>query len=310
MPEQSKVFTELISSLIEKLYGWMEKVVLLLPNLVVAVVVVVIFLLFSRLVEKITSRILARVSSNQQINNLLSSLVRIGIVLAGLFTALGILQLDKTVTSLLAGVGILGLALGFAFQDLAANFMSGIIMSIIRPFKIGDVIRTNDFLGVIQAISLRSTSLKTFDGQSVLLPNKDVFGNPLINYSEDPKRRVDLRVGVSYGDNLELAREVAIEAVEAIPERIKEREVELFYSEFADSSITFEIRFWVPYHKQADYLAARSEAITRIKKAFDENRITIPFPIRTVDFGSVGGTRLAEELDRQQGNGRPAQGVT
>lgn len=294
--ENTTILTNLLRQLFEKLYGWVEGFVLILPNLIVALLVIVVFLYLSRFGERIANKILARISDNEQINGLLSSMVKIGIVAAGLFTALGILQLEKTVTSLLAGVGIIGLALGFAFQDLAANFMSGIIMSITRPFKKGEMIETNGFQGIVDTISLRSTKVRTFDGQLVLLPNKDVFGGPLINYSEDPKRRMDLSVGVSYGDDLRKVKEIAASALQGVPNRIGGRDVEVYFEEFGDSSINFQIRVWITSYKPADFLSTRDEAVILLKEAFDQNGITIPFPIRTLDFGIPGGTPLSEEL--------------
>ena len=217
-------------------------------------------------------------------------------LVVGLFVALGVLGLDKTVTSLLAGVGIVGLALGFAFQDIAANFMSGLILSFRHPFRVGHLVQTQGFMGVVADISLRTTVLRQLTGEHVRIPNKDVLGNPLINFSAAGERRVDLEVGVSYGEDLERVREVALRAVESVAPRRQERPVELFYEGFGDSSIDFVVRFWIDFARQPDYLAARSAAVIAIKQAFDREGITIPFPIRTLDFAAVGGTTLPDAL--------------
>ncbi|HEY7214273.1 MAG TPA: mechanosensitive ion channel family protein, partial [Thermoanaerobaculia bacterium] len=128
-----------------------------------------------------------------------------------------------------------------------------------------------------------------------------VFENPITNYSTTGVRRIDLEVGVSYGDDLEKVRRVAVGAVEQVAARKAETDVELFFEEFADSSIHLVVRFWIDFtSKQADYLAARSEAIERLKRAFDENGITIPFPTRTLDFGVRGGEALSEVLETTQ----------
>ncbi len=220
----------------------------------------------------------------------------VALIIVGVMTSLGILNLSGVVTSLLAGVGIIGLALGFAFQDLTANFMAGILIAIRQPFDIDDVVETNNFTGTIEKVSLRSTSLRTFQGQIVLVPNKDIFGNPIVNYSVTRKRHIDLSCGVAYGDDLEKARDLAIQAVKTIDYIDTSKEVQLFYTEFGDSSINFEVRFWIEFKKQVDFLRAQSDAIIRIKRSFDQNGITIPFPIRTLDFGVVGGEKLAEAL--------------
>jgi len=295
---------ETLADLTGKLEGWVEAAVLKLPNLFVAVLIFVVAWIGAKLVRRLLGRALDRTGAPQQIRNLLVTVVGVAVVAAGLFIALGVLELDKTVASLLAGAGILGLALGFAFQDIAANFIAGIYFALRRPFRTGDVVETNDFFGTVERVDLRSLVLRRPAGQLVMIPNKSVFENPLVNYSTLRARRVDLAVGASYGDDLERVREVAIRAVEGVEGRDPERRVELFYEAFGDSSIDFLVRFWVPYRKQSDYLAARSEAIVRIHRAFDEAGLTIPFPIRTLDFGIVGGETLAEALPEPLGGGR------
>lgn len=288
--------SQTVDALVDKLTGWLHGFVLILPNLVVAILVVVLSAVVARIVRSVVRGALDRVTHYRQVNHLLASTAYIATLAIGVFVALGILQLDGAVASLLAGVGIVGLALGFAFQDIASNFISGVIMAIRRPFDEGDIIETNDFRGIVDEISLRSTSLRSFQGQTIILPNKDVFQSPLTNYSVRPERRVDLTCGVAYGDDLEKARQVALEAVRALQIHDAARPVDLYYEEFGDSSINFTLRFWIAFRQEPDYLEARSRAIIAIKAAFDREGITIPFPIRTLDFGVVGGEKLSDVL--------------
>lgn len=282
--------------LARKMAGWTRQFVLLLPNLLLAVLIILITWLVARLVRGVVARLLKRVSHSEQVNWLLAQAVYVAVFAAGTFIALGILGLDKTVASLMAGAGIVTLALGFAFQDIAANLMAGIYLSVRRPFRRGQLIKTQDYFGTVNQVNLRWTEVYTQQGQLVLIPNKQVFENPIMNYSSLGRRRIDLNVGVSYGDDLAKAREVAVRAVEEIPQRLPDRPIELYYEEIGESSINFVVRFWIPFSKQGDYLEARSEAIERIKKAFDEAGITIPFPVRTLDLG-VGGKDLKDLKD-------------
>ena len=286
-------FADVFESLLDKLESWVREFILLLPNLVAALLVLLVAWFVAKVVRRLLWRGMERVSTYTAINRLISTLGYAMVLAIGAFIALGIVGLDKAVTTLLAGAGIIGLALGFAFQDMAANFMAGIMISIRRPFREGYIIESGDYMGTVQEINLRSTVIRTFQGQLVIIPNKDVFQNPLVNYSQTGQRRIDLGVGVAYGDDLEKAKRLAVEAVESIDYRDQSREIELFYEEFGDSSINFQIRFWVDFAKQTDFLRARSDAIMRIKRAFDENDITIPFPIRTLDFGVGGGEKLS-----------------
>ncbi len=177
--------------------------------------------------------------------------------------------------------------------------MSGIFLSIRKPVHIGDIVKIKDYMGKVMEINLRDTVIKTFQGQMVIIPNKDVLQNPIENFSLLGKRRMDLTVGVSYGDDLEKVKDVALKAVTGIDGLSTEDEITMFYQEFADSSINFIIRLWINTSEQIDFWRVKSEAVMRIKKAFDENDITLPYPIRTLDFGIKGGISLDEVLAKK-----------
>ncbi len=299
--------SETFGALVDKLQGWLEQLILLLPNLVAAILLVIVTVFVARLVRRGVQGLLGRTSSYEQVNHLLATIAYVVVFAVGTFIALGIIGADKAVTSLLAGAGILGLALGFAFQDLAANFISGVLLSVRRPFLEGDIIETNSYMGVVDEINLRSTRLRTFQGQTVIIPNAQVFQNPVENFSTR-HRRVDLSCGVAYGDDLEQARALALDAVGGLDVVDHDRPVDLYFNEFGESSINFTLRFWVGFGKQTDFLTAQSEAIIAVKKAFNAGGITIPFPIRTLDFGVVGGERLDEVLPKRFYDGSGSDG--
>lgn len=282
--------------LTDKLRAWMEVLVLNLPDLGLAILVLIVFWLIGKAVRSVVRRALDRISDNRAVNRLIGTASYIALLAVGGFYALGLLDLDKTVTSLLAGAGIIGLVLAFAFQDAASNLVSGISIAIQKPFRVGDFIETNDHMGTVEDISLRTTALRRPQGQLVLIPNSDVFQNPLVNWTETSDRRVDLEVGVSYAADLERAKRVAIESLGELQGRNPDREMELFYTGFGASSIDFVIRFWLTDAYPGSFLAARSDAIQSIKEAFDREGISIPFPIRTLDFGIEGGKPLREML--------------
>ena len=281
--------------IVDKLSVWVQEFILLLPNIALAAVIMVFGIMISKFIRKYIRKIFKKVFHNEALINLFTSLVYVFLLGVTLFVALSVLQLDKAVTSILAGAGIIGLALAFAFQDIAANVMSGIVISIRRPLRIGDIVKVKDHMGVIVEINLRDSVIKTFQGQMVIIPNKDLLQNPIENYSLMGKRRMDLTVGVSYGEDLERVRDITLKAVADI-EGTTDDEITFFYQEFGDSSINFDIRIWVNTAEQVEFLQVKSDAVMRIKKAFDQNNITIPFPIRTLDFGIKGGQPLSEAL--------------
>lgn len=288
---------EAYNLLSDKLESWLQALILILPNFVLAALILTCFYFLAKGIKALILKFIPKVSHIETINRLIATIIYVAIICVGLFIALSVLQLDKAVTSILAGAGIIGLALGFAFQDIAANFIAGIMLSFRRPFEKGHIIESQDYMGVVQRITLRTTIIHTFTGQKVMIPNKDVFQNPMTNYTSTHRRRVDLDVGVSYGDDLEKVKKVTIAAVENLEGISKNDDVSFIYTGFGDSSINFTIRIWAAGTEQPQHLKLKSDAIMAIKSAFDENDIMIPFPIRTLDFGIKGGEKLSEILN-------------
>lgn len=278
----------------QKLSLWAKQTITLLPNILLAALIVVIGFFLAKWARKLFLRVFNRFVKNETLSNLFTSIVYIFMLGVVVFSALSVMQLDKAVTSILAGAGIVGLALAFAFQDIASNFMSGIFISIRRPLHIGDIVKIKDYMGKVANINLRDTVLRTFQGQMVIIPNKEVLQNPIENFSLLGKRRMDITIGVSYGEDLEKVKEITMNAVTGINGLTEEDEITMYFIEFADSSINYILRLWVKTPEQMDYLQVKNDVILRVKKAYDANNITIPFPIRTLDFGIKGGTPLNE----------------
>ncbi len=293
----------MLDKLTDKLTSWAETVMVMLPNLAIAILIVVVFWLLSKLAHKLTLKALTRLHTNRAARGLLATFVRLLILAAGLVIALGVMNLDKALASILAGAGIVGLALGFAFQDMAANLISGVGLAVNRewPFKIGDVVETNGVFGTVKNIQLRTSVIETPGGKTVILPNRQIYQEKVVNYSMGRKHRVEVECGVSYGDDLEKVRKVVTDTLSKITERDSTRDIEVFFKAFGDSSINFVARFWIEFSRPVDELAAMNQAILGIKKAFDEADIMIPFPIRTVDFGIRGGEKLEDVLRKTSG---------
>lgn len=288
------MITNAFDIIYNKVNGWWETSVSMFPNFVVAMIVLIVFFVVAKYVKHLLKKFFQKFYGQSAVINLFSNIVYLSVLTAGLFVGLDILDLDKTVTSMLAGLGIIGLALGFAFQEIAANFISGIILSINKPFTIGDIVEVDGNIGTIEFVSLRTTNIRTFQGQKVMIPNKTIFQNAIINYTENGKRRVDLEVGVSYGDDLEKVQKVTLEAISSLDDIIKDEGVQFYFTDYGDSSINFVVMFWTEYKiKHSEYLEAQHRAIIAINKAFKANDITIPFPIRTLDFGIKGGEKLS-----------------
>lgn len=280
-----------------KLETWWLFAVKMIPNLVTAGVVLFLFWYLAKFSRNIAQRVLSRTVKHAALRSLIGTCAYLLVFFVGVFIALEILKLDKAVTSLLAGVGIIGLALGFAFQEIASNFVSGVLIALQRPYSVGDVIEVSGFIGTVTEIQLRVTVVRTADGLEILIPNKTLFTSPVKNFTLTPDRRIDIEVGVSYGDDLEKVKVIAREALESVPGRT-EKEVQVFFKDFADSSINLVAQVWIVYPGNNNYWIARDAMITQLKAAFDKNDISIPFPIRTMDFGIKGGVELSEVLSQ------------
>lgn len=293
---------EMTKAVIEKLEGWATSFVSHLPNFMLAIVCIVLAFFVGKMVRKHSGQLMNRMGTSRTISRFLSRLIFWGIILLGLLLALSVMDLTKTVSSVLAGLGIIGLALGFAFQDTAANFMSGIYITFNQPYAIGDFIETNNGnKGFVQDINLRVTKIRALDGHIIYVPNRFLFQDYFINYTEEGKLRLRLECGISYGEDLEKVERVALKAMKTLPSRKQDEEVSLFWTGFGDSSINFSVNIWyVCSREERLYRPVLNEAVKALKKAFDENDIMIPFPIRTLDFGIKGGVPFNEELNRAQ----------
>jgi small conductance mechanosensitive channel len=275
--------SELLDPIAQKLDKWGVEGAKLVPNLILAILLLIVFRYLASYGSRLVKRFLMRISHNEALVSLLSAVTKIIIFTIGLFFALGIMGLEKTVASMVAGAGVLALAIGFAFQDLTTNFISGAFIAIQRPIQVGDVIETNGFLGKVKSINLRSVVLDNFSGQNVELPSKDIFQKPIVNYTHSGERRIILQCGVGYDSDLEQVERVAIAAVKSIDHLSTTRNVDLEFQEFGESSIDFRILFWIDPLKTGPG-PAKSAAIKSIKAAFDSENISIPFPIRTLDI--------------------------
>ncbi len=274
-----------LRSLSEKFSSWGGEAIDLLPYAIIALAIFVAFVFLGKISKKISRKILDKSNVTEAASKLIANLILLVFVSLGALAALSAMKLDKTVASLLAGAGLLGIALGFAFQNLASNVISGVLLAIGKPFKIGDYIETEGARGIVKDIKLRSIEIDGTDGQIYYVQSKDALEKPLINYSTKGIRRIELKCGVAYDSDLEKTRELVLEAVKKSPFVLRDKPAEFYYSEFADSSINFSVRFWIKYSLPRHEREAISEAIISIKKIFDENGIVIPFPIQTLDLG-------------------------
>lgn len=274
-------FTNWTDILINKLAAWWVILIANLPNIVLATIVAAVFIFVARFIRKITARFMPRILGRHSVNTVISNIAYMLVILFGLFVTLNILNLNQAVSSLLAGAGIIGLALGFAFQDLSANFISGIYIAFKRPFEVGQTVETNGYMGNIEDIQLRSTTIRTFQGLHLMIPNKDIFQKPIINYSRSEERRLEFEFSIAPQYDLKKVYELCKKGVDKLDYIVKQKPVEIYFTGFADNVIKVAVWFWIYNHKPPGFMVARHDAIMNIRSILYENGMTLivtPFP--------------------------------
>ncbi len=273
-----------IEGIWEKLGGWLDSLILNLPNFLLAVIVFVLFVIIAKYIGRLFERITRRQIKQDSIRLMVVKVIKAIVILIGFFIALGLLNLDKVLTSVLAGAGVVGLAIGLALQGTLNNTFSGLILSFLPELQIGDWVETNGFAGTVTEINLRNIVIKQSDNNYVVIPNSKIIEEPFKNFSRTPRSRIFVNCGVGYESDLEMVRDLTLEVIkDHFPQRGNE-EVEFLYEGFGDSSINYVVRFWADVTKNRDILVAQHKAIIAIKKAYDAKGVNIPFPIRTIDF--------------------------
>ncbi|WP_405293000.1 mechanosensitive ion channel family protein [Algibacter sp. Ld11] len=292
-------FSEAFNGLVTKLEGWFSTIIEYLPNLALAILVSVAAYFIAKYVNNFTYKIISKRVKQDSVSKMMSRIAAVVVVLLGLYISLGILNLSKTLTSLLATAGVAGLAIGLALQNTLSNTVAGISLSFREKIQIGNWVETNGHSGEVMDINLKEFVIKEADNNIVILPNKMILENPLKNYSLTTKMRVALECGVGYESNLEDVKALTQKTIANTFDQVKSAEdVEFYYTEFGDSSINYLCRFWIDADSMLEKFKAKTDAIIEIKKAYDKAGINIPFPIRTLEFNnklSVDGGKVAPQ---------------
>jgi len=201
------------------------------------------------------------------------STIRVVLTFVALLIALDSLGVDTT--ALLTIFAAAGLAIGLALKDTLSNFAAGVMLIIAKPFTVGDFVEAAGVAGVVEKIGYFSSQMKTGDNRQIIVPNNHIYGGVIINASAKPTRRIDLIIGVGYGDDLQKAEHILLECIAADQRILTEPDATVAVAELADSSVNFVVRPWV---RAADYWAVRWHLTKQIKLAFDENDISMPYP--------------------------------
>jgi len=264
-------------------FSWdtiLESVLNFLPRLGAAALILLAAHLLSKWLTKLLRNSMERGQRDPELIVLLEMLTRLGILTVGIIIALEQIAPGRF-NSLIAGLGIGGIAIGFGLQDIINNFISGILILLQQPFEIGDSIEVSDFSGTVLNISVRETELKTWDGRIVIIPNGDVYKSSVVNYSKSVHRRVSLTVGVGYDSDLDKVARVTHQVISALPGVLKEPPPSVTFQNFGESSIDFALQFWIDT-TEVGINDAQDAAIKALKEVFDREGIDLPYPTLSI----------------------------
>lgn len=272
MIEQAQPLTSILEQLVVDFLT-------LLPNLIAALVVFAIGVYLASIVRRLARRGLEIRTKNPQPITLLSQLAYWLVVI--LAAVISLQMVGFNLTAFLAGLGIAGITIGFALQDVSKNFIAGVLMLIQQPFEVGEFIEVGGYAGRVEEIDLRATQVRTLDGKLVLIPNGEVIVSPITNYSRAKSRRVEISTGVAYESDPESVRQTALEAIGAVPGTISEPPPQVIFHNFGDTTFDLSIYFWIDT-SQTDIPAAKDAGLNAIKHAFEHAKIDMPLPAQTV----------------------------
>ncbi|MBE5953028.1 MAG: mechanosensitive ion channel [Lachnospiraceae bacterium] len=243
-------------------------------DIVVALIFLFVGMKVAKLLVKVIKRAFEKSAMEDSVEGFLLSVIK-GILYAIVFV-MAISIVGVQVTSLVAILGTASLSIGLALQGSLANFAGGVLILLMKPFKVGDYIIENDkgCEGTVEAIDIFYTKLKTYDNKIIVIPNGNITANSLVNVTAEASRKLDISVGVSYDSDIKLVKDTLTAIVQASPYYDKTKEMNIFVDSFQESSIKMGIRCFV---KTEDYWAAKWEITENIKVKFDENNIVIPF---------------------------------
>ena len=245
-----------------------------------ALIALAIFII-GRMIARLVVRGLHNVMQSQEVDKILETFVcNLAYWALMIFVIIAAInQIGVQTTSLIAVMGAAGLAIGLALQGSLANFAAGVLIVMFRPYRVGDFVEAAGIAGVVLQVQILTTVLKTGDNKQIIVPNGQIMGSIITNYSANDTRRVDMTIGVSYDDDLDKVRSTLQELVNADDRILKDPECLIAVSALADSSVNFAVRPWV---NTADYSGVMFGLTEAIKKRFDKEGISFPFPQQDV----------------------------
>lgn len=274
---------ELLETIQNSLEELVASAVKILPALLTALIIIFLTRFIAEFARGLASKIGQQTIRSKSLQFLLKKAAYVTTWVVGILFACVLAFPGLSLGDLVATLGLSSVAIGFAFQDIFKNFLAGILLLVQEPFSIGDQIIVGSYEGTVERIDIRTTSIRTYRGEKVLLPNSTVFTSAVQVRTAFGYRRTDLGIGVDYNTSLPQAKELVQRTIISVEGVLEQPEPEIDIVNFGDSSIDLVIRYWTKPQQQ-EVRAVKTQAIVAIKKACDQANINIPYPIRTLYF--------------------------
>ncbi len=267
-----------------KIHEMLNGAIAMLPNVVLALIVFALFYFAARSIKSLVRRLTQKRRHARNLGLVLGRLSQGIIILVGLFIALSIVIPSFKAGDLVQLLGISGVAIGFAFRDILQNFLAGILILLTEPFKIDDQIVFKNFEGTVEHIQTRATTIRTYDGRRIVIPNSELFTNSLTVNTAFENRRLQYDVGIGYGDDIDRAKQLILEAIHSVDGVLKNPAPDAIVVALAESTVNIRARWWINPPRRADALDTQDKVLTAIKNQLVANGIDLPFPTQQILF--------------------------
>ncbi len=269
---------EIINDLKIQIASYYDNIIAIIPKLALAFIIVFTLLSILRYVRKRSVKYMLEKADDRLLVGFIDSIFRIINVIIGLLLFLYIIGQSGIASSVLGAATISSVVIGFAFKDIAENFLAGVIMAFNRPFRIGDTVLTGSVEGTITEMSLRDTHIKTFDGKDVFVPNGQIIKNPLYNYTIDGFLRKSFSIGLDYGTDIDKARKIIITSISNVPGiLLDEKPPKTLISELGASTINITVQYWLDtFDKNHSGTEIQSQAMKNALNALEAAGINLP----------------------------------
>lgn len=251
-------------------------------NIVAAIAIIVIGMIVARIISNAVNRVMRARHIDATVADFLSALVRYGVIAFTLIAALG--RVGVQTASVIAVLGAAGLAIGLALQGSLSNLAAGVLLVTFRPFRSGEYVDLGGVAGTVLQVQIFSTTLRSADGRMVVIPNGKIIANNIINFSREPVRRNEFIIGVAYDSDIEKVKQLLTNIIESDDRILKDRDMTVRLNELGASSINFVVRVW---SNSSDLQSVYWDVLERIKRDFDANDISFPYPQMDVNFKRV-----------------------